>query len=166
MRCGLSGAGDGDGTACASEHGCACVKCAGSLAIFDSLKELQVQAGRRPGLSVIQQDDLIDTNHEIEVCERHFKQYRAHLAQIRAEAEFDALELEGLGDDEALIITDYKMKILACFFRENQARFFGKRGCSLLGFLILVNRRGCPGENGRGLSSEPSSCRPGRSVLV
>jgi hypothetical protein len=154
---------DGDGIPCAAEHGRACVKCAGSLAVFDSLKLLQVEADRRPGLTPAQMDDLINTNREIAICERHFTQYRAHLAQIRAEAEFDAVELDGLKDDEALIITDYKMKILACFYRENQARFFGKRGCSLLGFLILVNRPGCPGQNGRGLSSESSSCRP---VLV
>jgi hypothetical protein len=31
------------------------------------------------------------------------------------------------------------MKILACYFRENQARFFGKRGTSLLGFMIVTN---------------------------
>ena len=34
------------------------------------------------------------------------------------------------------------MKILAAYFRENQALFFGKRGCTLLGAMILVNRAG------------------------
>lgn len=33
------------------------------------------------------------------------------------------------------------MKILACYFRENQAKFFGKRGVSLLGFMIITNSR-------------------------
>ena len=38
------------------------------------------------------------------------------------------------------------MKILACFFRKNQALFFGKRGTSLLGFMVITNRPDCPGE--------------------
>jgi hypothetical protein len=33
------------------------------------------------------------------------------------------------------------MKLLACYFRENQAKFFGKRGVSLLGFMIGSNLR-------------------------
>ena len=98
--------------------------------------------------------------------ERQFRHFRAHLAQKQIESDFDETELEQLPAGVAMMVGDWKMKILACYFRENQARFFGKRGCSLLGFLILVNRRGCPGENGRGLSSEPSSCRPSRCVLV
>ena len=35
-----------------------------------------------------------------------------------------------------------EMKILEAYFRENQALFFGKRGCTLLGAMILVNRAG------------------------
>jgi hypothetical protein len=31
------------------------------------------------------------------------------------------------------------MKILSCFFRENQKKWFGKRGTSLLGFMITTN---------------------------
>ena len=54
--------------------------------------------------------------------------------------------LQGLKDDECIVVVDYKMKILAAFYRENQALFFGKRGTSLLGWMIIVNRPGCPGE--------------------
>ena len=31
------------------------------------------------------------------------------------------------------------MKILSCFFRENQKKWFGKRGASMLGFMIITN---------------------------
>lgn len=48
--------------------------------------------------------------------------------------------------DECLVITDWKMKILACFFRESQAMFFGKRGTSLLGFMLVANRPGSEDE--------------------
>jgi hypothetical protein len=49
--------------------------------------------------------------------------------------------LLALPDDTAKVISDWKMKILACYFRENQAKFFGKRGISLLGFMIISNSR-------------------------
>eukprot|EP01046_Picozoa_sp_COSAG06_P017344 COSAG06_NODE_1175_length_10410_cov_7.148579_1_plen_64_part_00 len=38
---------------------------------------------------------------------------------------------------QVLVTTDWKMKILSAFFRENQALFFGKRGTSLLGWMIV-----------------------------
>jgi hypothetical protein len=31
------------------------------------------------------------------------------------------------------------MKILSCYFRENQGKFFGKRGTSLLGYMLIKN---------------------------
>jgi hypothetical protein len=31
------------------------------------------------------------------------------------------------------------MKILSAFFRENQGRFFGKRGTSLIGHMLIKN---------------------------
>jgi hypothetical protein len=44
-----------------------------------------------------------------------------------------------LKDNEAIVTSDYKMKILSCFFQENQKKWFGKRGTSLLGFMITTN---------------------------
>ena len=38
------------------------------------------------------------------------------------------------------------MKILAAHFKDNQALFFGKCGCTLLGAMIIINRTG--GEHG------------------
>jgi hypothetical protein len=56
-----------------------------------------------------------------------------------SEGEDTRLELEDSLDDEAIITSDYKMKILACFFRENQKRWFGKRGTSMIGHMIVTN---------------------------
>jgi hypothetical protein len=46
-----------------------------------------------------------------------------------------------LPDDTAKVILDWKMKVLACYFQENQAKLFGKQGISLLGFMIITNSR-------------------------
>jgi hypothetical protein len=66
-------------------------------------------------------------------------EYRSHLARHASEGSFATQELADLEDDMALITSDYKMKILSCFFRENQKRWFGKRGTSMLGFMIATN---------------------------
>jgi hypothetical protein len=50
-----------------------------------------------------------------------------------------ALQLENLKDNEAILTCDFKMKILSFFFRVNQKKWFGKRGTTLLGFMITTN---------------------------
>jgi hypothetical protein len=79
--------------------------------------------------------------HQIDVCCQYLDEYRSHLARLKTESEYDASELESLPDDTAKVISDWKMKILACYFRENQGKFFGKRGISLLGFMIVTNSK-------------------------
>ena len=76
---------------------------------------------------------------QIDTAEKYLTEYRSHLARLKTESENDTEELETLPDDTAKVITDWKMKILACYFRENQGRFFGKRGTSLIGFMIITN---------------------------
>jgi hypothetical protein len=78
--------------------------------------------------------------HQIDVSKQYLDEFRSHLARLKTEAEFDGEEMESLPDDTtAKVVSDWKMKILACYFHENQARLFGKRGTSLLGFMIIFN---------------------------
>jgi hypothetical protein len=79
--------------------------------------------------------------HQIDISKQYLDEYRSHLARLKTEAEFDGEELELLPDDTAKVISDWKMKILACYFCENQARLFGKRGTFLLGFMIISNSK-------------------------
>ena len=51
--------------------------------------------------------------HDIKVQHRHLWEYQSHLAHHHAEEEHVADELENLKDDEVVIVSDYKMKILA-----------------------------------------------------
>ena len=60
------------------------------------------------------------------------------MAQIEDEAIYDRNFYDTIGADECILVMDYKMKIIASLFREAQADWFGKRGFSLLGALILI----------------------------
>ena len=86
-------------------------------------------------------DILEELMHDIEVRKQDFVEYRSHLARHKSEDEYNKSVMENLQDDEAIVTSDYKMKLLSCFFRENQKKFFGKRGTSLLGFMICYNSK-------------------------
>ena len=87
----------------------------------------------------IKLDELEELVHEIEDRRADLTEYRSHLARHASEDAYAKKQLEELQDDECIVTADYKMKLLSCFFRENQKRWFGKRGTSLLGFMITRN---------------------------
>jgi hypothetical protein len=88
---------------------------------------------------IFEQQQADEYLNETELAAEDLDEYRSHLARLKTEAEFDAKELEELDDDTTKVISDWKMKILACYFRENQGKFFGKRGTSLLGYMLISN---------------------------
>eukprot|EP00980_Cylindrotheca_fusiformis_P024057 scaffold11480_cov117-Cylindrotheca_fusiformis.AAC.1 len=123
-------------------HGPSCTQCADGFAIFQELriaieeKEANAQTNRASALELQRLDQL---KCDIETCISDLQEYRGHLARHKAEEEQAMLELEQLDDDTAIVTSDYKMKILSCFFRENQKKWFGKRGTTTLGFMIVTN---------------------------
>jgi hypothetical protein len=96
---------------------------------------------------VLGKQTVEETLHQIDVCWQYLGEYQSHLACLKTKSEYDAAELELLPDDTVKVISNWKMKILACSFRENQRKFFGKRGISLLGFMIVMNSKDEEGQN-------------------
>ena len=131
-----------------AEHTTLCKECMDSFCIFDQLYRLHDQAhSNATRLNLFENDmKLVDDfelwERQISHCQRKFYKYRAHLAQAEDERLFDAQFYQDLQDDEAVVILDFKMKILARSYREAQIDWFAKRGFSLLGALILL-----PSEN-------------------
>jgi hypothetical protein len=82
---------------------------------------------------------LEELRHDIDCRKADLIEYRSHMARHLSEDIWAAEQLENLKDDEAIVTSDFKMKILSCFFRENQKKWFGKRGTTLLGFMITTN---------------------------
>jgi hypothetical protein len=76
---------------------------------------------------------------EIQQRRQDLIEYHSHLARYLAKDIWAQKERENLVDDEAIVTSDYKMKILHCFHCENQKKWFGKRGTTLLGFMIVTN---------------------------
>jgi hypothetical protein len=90
-------------------------------------------------MDVLQRQKIDQMTYHIDVSESYLDEYRSHLTRLKTESEKDIQDMEELPDGTAKVISDWKMKILSCYFRENQGKFFGKRGTSLIGFMVIVN---------------------------
>lgn len=134
-----------DGIKCDSKefHMNSCEQCSSSYAIVgDELKGLH--ASKKAQLEARVASDFELQQHEnkgaaIDSIGKDLTEYRGHLARHKSEADHDEDAINSLANDTAIVISDFKMKILSCFFRENQLKFFGKRGTSCLGFMIISN---------------------------
>ena len=83
---------------CEQQHSAnSCEHCVASLSVFSSLRTMASAAEARLSASAAtphDKDDLADAKHQIGLCEDAFRHYRAHMAQIVAESEFDPQELK------------------------------------------------------------------------
>ena len=55
-------------------------------------------------------------------AESNLSEYWSHLARHKSKGNYDAKEIKHLEKDTAIIGSDYKMKILACYFCKNQQK--------------------------------------------
>ena len=83
------------------------------------------------------EDDIEELRAELDVFLSNLIGYRAHLVHKATEEDFDRDFYSQIKKCiEAMIICDWKMKILSSKYREAQQDWFTKRGSSLLGFEV------------------------------
>ena len=100
-----------------SSHENSCVKCTESFAIIEELKCLLSSAkASQLQRSTLELQELEEIEADLSRAVEDLNEHRSHLARHKSEADFDACELENLEDDTAVVVSDYKMKILSCFF--------------------------------------------------
>ena len=67
------------------------------------------------------------------------KEYLAHKVRTKHQGSYYRYILANLCPGEIIVIIDYKMKVeLGLRTRENQREWYGKRGISLHGFLVIA----------------------------
>lgn len=129
---------------CEKKHIGACDECVFSFCVFDRMFKFweQIDSILRDHKDyeacAFLQDDMEFWHDRIEDCLRNFLDYRRHIAQTEDEAIYDARFYAELPDDESVLIIDYKMKILASLFRESTRAWYGKKGFSCFGSLIIL----------------------------
>jgi hypothetical protein len=87
------------------------------------------------------EDDLLTWKDDIHRCCEFLLHYRAHIVHKHSEAKFDKDFYFDLKEGEAVVIIDYKMKILSSKYREAQKDWFSKRGTSVLGAEIHIKTK-------------------------
>ena len=73
-----------------------------------------------------------------EVVSNH-RDYLAHIVRTKHQGGYYRYVISNLCPGEVVVIIDYKMKVeLGLRTRENQREWYGKRGISLHGFLVIA----------------------------
>ena len=82
---------------------------------------------------------LLATIHSADDRKKLSEQYVGHLLRTKHQADYYKFILNNLQPGEAVVTVDYKMKLeLGVRTREIQRDWYGKRGMSLHGFLVIA----------------------------
>lgn len=127
------------------EHDGACFECKKSFDLFielldfhESVESKMKEVPERLGFDSTIEDDMLTWKKDIMTGLENMLIYRAHIAQKEDEGAFDAAFYKDLKEDEAVVIMDYKMKILSSKYRKAQKDWFSKQGFSCLGILLSL----------------------------
>ena len=86
-------------------------------------------------------DDRFDRALEIQAsmveCQTTFYSYLGHMVRSKREEMMRKKRREDLKEGEAIVTTDWKMKLLAMMFREGSKEWYGKKGISCIGLMVL-----------------------------
>ena len=139
----------------AGQHLNSCNKCTDMYGLIRELEAAHAVAAKREGLSQEQENEIEQLEQDLVDIKSDLDDYRSHLARQISEDAFDEEEIKNLPDDTARVTSDWKHKILECYFRENMLKYFGKRGICMIGFMLMWNSTD-PEEKARGVST---TCR-------
>jgi hypothetical protein len=116
-----------------------CQDCINGFHLFEILEAKIALLATLDHLTPLHHDKIDELSGDLADCKINLRHYRAHLILKHTETKADDNMLLDMKDDEITIICDWKMKILSMFFRETMQQFFGKRGTSCLGFMLISN---------------------------
>jgi hypothetical protein len=101
------------------------------------MKGLLLRISKNTEISNIQKkEEIYEHQVHLENCRTYLIHYRSHIMRKYVEGIADRNVLKNLKEDKLQAICDYKMKILAGFYKEPMYNFFAKRGTSCLGFML------------------------------
>jgi hypothetical protein len=129
-------------------HDGPCNDCEQVFGILSELLQLT-----RDATNLFPVDTMPQERERFEVLESELEQrwenlihWRSHIARKSVESKFSRKQLQSLKPNQAIVTSDWKMKIQALLRKETKQEFFAKRGTSCLGFMIATNVEGKEGE--------------------
>jgi hypothetical protein len=116
-----------------------CHDCEQSFQIFSDLSGHATDAQKLSGRSKEELQEYQNLEMEIEERRQNLIDLRSHIVRKKNEADYDRKQMQSLKSHECIVVSDYKMKLLAMYHRENMKLFYGKRGTACLGFMVMTN---------------------------
>ena len=108
--------------------------CSEAVVLHEVAKSVNVLLEAMPSA-----DDRKKLSEELKSLMTVHEQYVGHLLRTKHQADYYKFILNNLQPGEAVVIVDYKMKLeLGVRTREIQRDWYGKRGLSLHGFLVIA----------------------------
>ena len=120
-------------------HKSPCKDCENSFEVFSTLLGHARDAQTLTGVSKAVLEDYQELEKEIVKRRQNLIDLRSHMVRKKAEDDFYRHQMQSLKSNQCLVVSDFKMKILAMYYRENMKLFYGKRGTSCLGFMVITN---------------------------
>ena len=108
----------------AENHNGSCNDCEKSFQVFSDLLFYSKYAKNKSGLTVTEKQPFDELEAEIIVCCQNLKEWRSHIVRKVVESEFSRSQLRDLKKDEAIVVSDFKMKILPMYLKETKREFF------------------------------------------
>lgn len=116
---------------CSEPHPSICSDATGLLEVEKYVKEIM------PGIT--DASDQKRVKEELEDVMSTHVQYASHLLRTKHQGDYYKFILDNLQPGDAVVVVDYKMKLeLGVRLREIQRDWYGKRGISLHGFLVVA----------------------------
>ncbi len=87
----------------------------------------------------LREEMYIELIADVDNARTNLMRLRSHTARKQVvEAQQSRKRMNSLQPDEAIVVMDFKQKILQSYYRENQQKYFAKRGISCLGVMIIT----------------------------
>jgi hypothetical protein len=104
-------------------------------------------------------DRALEMSEGVKECEQTLLEYVGHLVRSKREDALAALRRDKLEIGEAIVTTDWKMKLLSMMFREASKEWYGKKGISCIGVMVLQRVPDNIDRNVLGCSDMPNDAR-------
>ena len=133
-RCALGGI-------CARLHGdTSCIQCSNMVSFFDTSVKKTIQLALDNLLEPIHRDEINTMHGDIVKLSDMLRHYMSH--RLRAKVQFSAINkvkqwIKEDNKSRILVVMDHKQKVLSMKYREGQVEYYGKKGMSLLGSMII-----------------------------
>jgi len=94
--------------------------CEKTFEVFSDLLRIAKRAKALPNLFCPGEEKYLELELEMKKCRKNLIDWRSHIVRKKVESDFTRNQTQSLKQNKTVVVSDYKMKILATDFCKNQ----------------------------------------------